>query len=122
MSSSSPKEALLRASADRVAMRNKNLRYTCVKECIRKLCYFQIHVSFLIVVMPFMIHRGMSQSYSTQRDKNISKLAGYSSSDRRYEERNHDSPANEVSDLFSFIPLLATLKSLLKLTVQLSIF
>ncbi|CAN6816404.1 unnamed protein product [Brassica oleracea] len=64
VSSSSPKEALLRASADRVAMRNKNLR-------------------------------GMSQSYSTQRDKNISKLAGYSSSDRRYEERNHDSPANE---------------------------
>ena len=53
--------------------------------------------------MPFVIHRGMSQSYSTQRDKNISKLAGYSSSDRRYEERNHDSPANEVSDLFSFI-------------------
>jgi len=37
----------------------------------------------------------MSHSYSTQRDKNLSKLAGYSSSDRRYEERNHDSPANE---------------------------
>ncbi|CAN7077863.1 unnamed protein product [Brassica oleracea var. botrytis] len=65
VSSSSPKEALLRASADRVAMRNKNLK------------------------------RGMSHSYSTQRDKNLSKLAGYSSSDRRYEERNHDSPANE---------------------------
>ena len=49
MSSSSPKEALLRASADRVAMRNKNLkRYTSFEECMRKLCYFQsnpIHVS-----------------------------------------------------------------------------
>ncbi|CAA7036326.1 unnamed protein product [Microthlaspi erraticum] len=63
--SSSPKEALMRASADRVAMRNKNLK------------------------------RGMSHSYSTQRDKNLSRLTGYSSSDRRYEERNHDSPANE---------------------------
>ena len=39
VSSSSPKEALLRASADRVAMRNKNLkRYTSFEECI---CYFQ---------------------------------------------------------------------------------
>lgn len=42
VSSSSPKEALLRASADRVAMRNKNLkRYTSFEECMRKLCYFQ---------------------------------------------------------------------------------
>ncbi|KAF8088752.1 hypothetical protein N665_0530s0008 [Sinapis alba] len=71
VSSSSPKDALIRASADRVAMRNNNLQ------------------------------RGMSQSYSTQRDKNLSKLAGYSSSDRRYEERNHDSPANELSEQIS---------------------
>jgi hypothetical protein len=75
VSSSSPKEALLRASADRVAMRNKNLK------------------------------RGMSHSYSTQRDKNLSKLAGYSSSDRRYEERNHDSPANEVQICSLSFPL-----------------
>ncbi|XP_056866789.1 inorganic pyrophosphatase TTM2 isoform X2 [Raphanus sativus] len=67
VSSSSPKEVLLRASADRVvAMRNKNLKI------------------------------GMSHSYSTQRDKNLSRLADYSSSERRYEEEtNHDSQANE---------------------------
>ncbi|CAH8390147.1 unnamed protein product [Eruca vesicaria subsp. sativa] len=56
VSSSSPKEALLRASADRVAMRNQNLK------------------------------RGMSHSYSTQRDKNLSRFADYSSSDRRMDE------------------------------------
>ncbi|KAL0795488.1 hypothetical protein Bca101_066865 [Brassica carinata] len=65
VSSSSPKEALLRASADRVAMRNKNLK------------------------------KGMSHSYSTQRDNNLSRLADYSSSDRRYEETNHDLQANQ---------------------------
>ncbi|XP_010551329.1 PREDICTED: uridine-cytidine kinase C [Tarenaya hassleriana] len=63
VSSSSPKEALSRASAERVAMRNKNLQ------------------------------RGMSHSYSTQRDKNLSKLAGYASDSRRYEERNQESRA-----------------------------
>ncbi|XP_002514541.2 inorganic pyrophosphatase TTM2 [Ricinus communis] len=65
---SSPKEALLRASADRVAMRNKNLK------------------------------SGMSHSYSSQRDKNLSKLAGLAASDRRYNERNSDSSAVQANE------------------------
>ncbi|XP_007045676.2 PREDICTED: uridine-cytidine kinase C isoform X2 [Theobroma cacao] len=58
---SSPKEALLRASADRVASRNKHLK------------------------------SGMSHSYSTQREKNIPHFAGYSVNNRRFDERNSDS-------------------------------
>ncbi|PIN12749.1 Armadillo/beta-Catenin/plakoglobin [Handroanthus impetiginosus] len=54
---SSPKEALSRASAERAATRIKNLR------------------------------SGMSHSYSTNRDKNLSKM------DRRFEGRAPDSPA-----------------------------
>ncbi|XP_043699620.1 inorganic pyrophosphatase TTM2-like isoform X2 [Telopea speciosissima] len=59
---SSPKEALSRASADRVAMRNKHLR------------------------------SGMSHSYSTQRDKNLSKLT-IAVNNRRFDGRNPESPA-----------------------------
>ncbi|XP_021616153.1 inorganic pyrophosphatase TTM2 isoform X3 [Manihot esculenta] len=55
---SSPKEALLRASADRVAMRNKNLK------------------------------SGMSHSYSNQRESNFSKLAVLAASNGGYTERN----------------------------------
>ncbi|OMO93667.1 Uridine kinase [Corchorus capsularis] len=58
---SSPKEALLRASADRVALRNRNLK------------------------------SGMSHSYSTQREKNISNKVGYSANNRRFDERNSES-------------------------------
>ncbi|ONK81310.1 uncharacterized protein A4U43_C01F27680 [Asparagus officinalis] len=60
---SSPKEALSRASADRVAMRNKNLK------------------------------SGLSHSYSTQGDKNLDKLTRLTVGTRRYEGRNPDSPA-----------------------------
>ncbi|KAB1206556.1 Uridine-cytidine kinase C [Morella rubra] len=60
---SSPKEALSRASADRVAMRNKHLK------------------------------SGMSHSYSTQRDKNLAKITGYTGNSRRFEDRNSESPA-----------------------------
>ncbi|KAI3452954.1 hypothetical protein Pfo_009617 [Paulownia fortunei] len=56
-SASSPKEALSRASAERMATRIKNLR------------------------------SGMSHSYSTNRDKNLSKM------NRRFEDRTADSPA-----------------------------
>ncbi|KAF2312776.1 hypothetical protein GH714_040011 [Hevea brasiliensis] len=59
----SPKEALLRASADRVAIRNKNLK------------------------------SGMSHSYSSQRDKNLSKFTGLAANNRRYIERNPESTA-----------------------------
>ncbi|XP_022776652.1 uridine-cytidine kinase C [Durio zibethinus] len=58
---SSPKEALLRASADRVASRNRHLK------------------------------SGMSHSYSTQREKNIPNLAGYGVNNRRFVERNSES-------------------------------
>lgn len=59
---SSPKEALSRASADRVAMRNKHLK------------------------------SGMSHSYSTQRDnKNLAKLTGYGANSRRFDDRNSES-------------------------------
>ncbi|CAN1310755.1 Inorganic pyrophosphatase TTM1 [Linum perenne] len=71
---SSPKEALLRASADRVASRNKNLR------------------------------SGMSHSYSTQRDKSYSKLTAISGNNRRYEDRNSDPQAmlaNQLSEQMS---------------------
>ncbi|XP_042480065.1 inorganic pyrophosphatase TTM2-like [Macadamia integrifolia] len=60
---SSPKEALSRASADRVAMRNKNLK------------------------------SGMSHSYSTQRDKNLSNLTRLSVNNRRFNGRNQESSA-----------------------------
>ncbi|KAF3430984.1 hypothetical protein FNV43_RR25714 [Rhamnella rubrinervis] len=58
---SSPKEALSRASADRVAMRNKYLK------------------------------SGMSQSYTTQRDKNLSKLTGYAANGGRFDEKSSES-------------------------------
>ncbi|KAK1310773.1 hypothetical protein QJS10_CPA08g01723 [Acorus calamus] len=60
---SSPKEALSRASADRVAMRNKHLR------------------------------GGMSQSYSNHRDKHISKLTRLTIGERRFDERTPETPA-----------------------------
>ncbi|CAK7326455.1 unnamed protein product [Dovyalis caffra] len=60
---SSPKEALLRASADRVARRLKNVR------------------------------SGMSHSYSSQRDKNLSKLTGLAATSNRFDDRNLESPA-----------------------------
>lgn len=60
---SSPKEALLRASADRVARRLKNGK------------------------------SGMSHSYSSQRDKNLSKLTGLAATSKRFDDRNLESPA-----------------------------
>ncbi|KAJ1412047.1 P-loop containing nucleoside triphosphate hydrolase [Sesbania bispinosa] len=64
---SSPKEALSRASADRVAMRNKYLR------------------------------SGMSQSYTNQRDKNLAKVTGYVAKNRGFGERNSDSSTAPVN-------------------------
>ncbi|KAK7306986.1 hypothetical protein VNO77_39656 [Canavalia gladiata] len=65
---SSPKEALSRASADRVAtMRNKYLR------------------------------SGMSQSYTHQRDKNLAKVTGYAANNRGFGERNSDSTTMPVN-------------------------
>ncbi|XP_010936720.1 inorganic pyrophosphatase TTM2 [Elaeis guineensis] len=60
---SSPKEALSRASADRVAMRNKHLK------------------------------SGLSHSYSTQRDKNLSKLTRLAITSRTFDGRTPESPA-----------------------------
>ncbi|XP_021897809.1 uridine-cytidine kinase C isoform X2 [Carica papaya] len=61
---SSPKEALSRASARRVALRNKNLR------------------------------SGMSHSYSTERDNNLSKPTGFALKNRRFDESNPESQTN----------------------------
>ncbi|KAF7123978.1 hypothetical protein RHSIM_Rhsim12G0069700 [Rhododendron simsii] len=63
----SPKLALSRASADMVAMRNKNLKST------------------------------LPHTYSTQRDKNMSKLAVYSVDTRRFEDRTTESSATLAS-------------------------
>ncbi|CAL1381249.1 unnamed protein product [Linum trigynum] len=60
---SSPKEALLRASTDRVAMRNKNLR------------------------------SGISHSYTNQGDKSYSRLTAIPRSNPRYEDRNSEPQA-----------------------------
>ncbi|XP_043717301.1 inorganic pyrophosphatase TTM2-like [Telopea speciosissima] len=60
---SSPKEALSRASADRVAIRNKHLK------------------------------SGMSHSYSTQGDKNLSKLTRLAVTNRSFNGRNQESSA-----------------------------
>ncbi|XXG55287.1 hypothetical protein AAC387_Pa03g2987 [Persea americana] len=60
---SSPKEALSRASADRVAMRNKNLK------------------------------SGLSHSYSTHGDKNFAKLTRLADNSRRYDGRTPEAPA-----------------------------
>uniref|UniRef100_A0A5B7AK93 Putative uridine-cytidine kinase C-like isoform X1 n=1 Tax=Davidia involucrata TaxID=16924 RepID=A0A5B7AK93_DAVIN len=64
---SSPKEALSRASADRVAMRNKHLKSI------------------------------MSHSYSTQRDKKLSRLTGFEVSNRRFDDRAVETPATLAS-------------------------
>ncbi|KAG8475595.1 hypothetical protein CXB51_032468 [Gossypium anomalum] len=72
---SSPKEALLGASMDMVALRNMHLR---------RLMYAN-EIS------------GMSLSYSTQREKYISNFAGYSMNNQRFGERNSESAlANKV--------------------------
>ncbi|KAA8529276.1 hypothetical protein F0562_033925 [Nyssa sinensis] len=60
---SSPKEALSQVSAERMTMRNKHLR------------------------------SGMSQSYSTQRDKYLSGLTGFEVSNRRFDDRTAESIA-----------------------------
>ncbi|XP_057961107.1 inorganic pyrophosphatase TTM2 [Malania oleifera] len=60
---SSPKEALSRASADRIAMRNKHLK------------------------------SGMSHSYSNQNDKNLPKFTGFAVHNRRFDDRTAESPA-----------------------------
>ncbi|CAL5419047.1 unnamed protein product [Camellia sinensis] len=59
----SPKEALFRASAERVAMRNKQLK------------------------------SGMSHSFSTRRDKNLSKITGFSENNLSFHERTTESQA-----------------------------
>ncbi|CAI8595611.1 unnamed protein product [Vicia faba] len=64
---SSPKEALSRASADRVAMRNENMR------------------------------SGLSQSYTNQRDKNAAKVNGYFTNNRGFGERNSDSSTTQLN-------------------------
>ncbi|KAI5436497.1 inorganic pyrophosphatase TTM2 isoform X1 [Lathyrus oleraceus] len=64
---SSPKEALSRASADRVAMRNENMR------------------------------SGLSQSYTNQRDKNAAKVNGYFTNNRGFDERNSDSSTTQLN-------------------------
>ncbi|XP_065880003.1 inorganic pyrophosphatase TTM2 [Euphorbia lathyris] len=63
-SNSSPREVLLRASADRVALQSKNRK------------------------------SGMSHSFSTQRDKNLSKLA---TNNRMYDDRSSDAPAMQAN-------------------------
>nr|POE85061.1 uridine-cytidine kinase c [Quercus suber] len=73
---SSPKEALSRASADRVAMRNKHLK------------------------------SGMSHSYTTQRDKNLAKLTGYSANGQRFDDRNSESPSMPANQLLEQITSL----------------
>ena len=49
------------------------------------------------------MNSGMSQSYTTQRDKNISKLTGYAATGQRSEERSSEANAtlaNQVSRVF----------------------
>ncbi|KAL8161414.1 hypothetical protein V2J09_012903 [Rumex salicifolius] len=58
---SSPSEALSRASTDRIAWRNKNLK------------------------------NGMSQSYTNPGEKNLSKIAGFDLSRRRFDDRSGES-------------------------------
>ncbi|KAH7661777.1 Uridine kinase protein [Dioscorea alata] len=61
---SSPKEALSRASADRVAMRNKHLKST-----------------------------GMARSFSTHRDEHLAKLTRLTVGNNKYEARHSESPS-----------------------------
>ncbi|KAI8527446.1 hypothetical protein RHMOL_Rhmol12G0075900 [Rhododendron molle] len=78
----SPKLALSRASADRVAMRNKNLkRWNCIT-----FVYYSLSISSTL-----------PHTYSTQRDKNLSKLAVYSVDTRRFEDRTTESSATLAS-------------------------
>ncbi|GFZ21505.1 phosphoribulokinase [Actinidia rufa] len=65
----SPKEALSRALVERVTMRNKNL------------------------------NSGTSHSYSTQGDKNLSKLTGFSVNNRRLDDRTTESPGTQANQI-----------------------
>lgn len=67
---SSPKEALSRASADRVAMRNKHLKSLVANSS-----------------------SGMAHSFSTHRDKHLAKLTRLTVGNNKYEGRNSESPS-----------------------------
>lgn len=61
----------------------------------------------------FNIHSGISQSYTTNRDRNLSKLTKLAVNNRRYDGRTPDSPAalaNQVRlanlDVFLIFSLL----------------
>lgn len=49
------------------------------------------------------MNSGMSQSYTTQRDHNISKLAGYAATGQRYEERNSEANATLTNQVRIFL-------------------
>lgn len=65
---SSPKEALSRASADRVATRNKHLK------------------------------SGFSHSYSTDRDKNLSNITGFALNNGKFDDRTSESQATLANE------------------------
>lgn len=65
---SSPKEALSRASADRVATRNKHLK------------------------------SGFSHSYSTDRDKNLTNITGFALNNRKFDDRTSESQATLANE------------------------
>jgi hypothetical protein len=46
-----------------------------------------------------IINRGLSQSYTNQRDKNAAKVNGYFTNNRRFGERNSDSSPTQVNQV-----------------------
>ncbi|KAK8699596.1 hypothetical protein V6N13_115679 [Hibiscus sabdariffa] len=91
---SSPKEALLRASVDRVALRNRHLKRYGVRYI--SFCNIRMSLDGLYELQNRVNvigdeNSGMSHSYSTQREKSMSNFAGYNVNDRRFGERNPES-------------------------------
>ncbi|KAJ0982668.1 hypothetical protein J5N97_010923 [Dioscorea zingiberensis] len=76
---SSPKEALSRASADRVAMRNKHLK------------------------------SGMAHSYSTHRDKHLAKLTRLTVGNNKFEGRAAESPSINLGVITQLSEQISTL-------------
>jgi hypothetical protein len=53
----------------------------------------------------------MSHSYSSQRDKNLSKLTGLAATSKRFDDRNLESPAALANQVFLLVSQLLCLIS-----------
>lgn len=103
---SSPKEALSRASAERVAWRNKNFRRYSLLILIA-CTYMLIIIEWRGAECPvclsdiYISNRGMSHSYSNHGDKAVSELTGYSPNNLRFDDTRPDSAATLATQVLT---------------------